>query len=86
MCYCECLNKCDVMKCSRSHFNMDTCAVLLCTEPVGVAICPALVLDLSPHWGQDESPDGADWSQYEPMHRLQNRCPQLAETGSFRTS
>ncbi|KAI3370163.1 hypothetical protein L3Q82_024446, partial [Scortum barcoo] len=30
-----------------------------------------------PHWGQEESPDEADWSQYELMHCLQNQCPQL---------
>lgn len=65
----------------------DRCSVLLCTVLVWLAVCsPGLVLDLSPHWGQEESPDEADWSQYEVMHCLQNQCPQLVETGSFRTS
>ncbi|KAI3354963.1 hypothetical protein L3Q82_004749 [Scortum barcoo] len=43
----------------------------------------ALVLDLSPHWGQEESPDEADWSQYELMHCLQNQCPQLGVSHKF---
>ena len=47
---------------------------------------PAPGLDLCPHWGQEESPGEPDWSQYEVMHCLQNQCPQLVETGSFRTS
>ena len=63
----------------------DRWAVLLCS--VCPSVCsPALVLDLFPHWGQEESPDEPDWSQYELMHCLQNQCPQLVETGSFRTS
>ena len=67
--------------------SADRCSVLLCTVLVWLTVCsPALVLDLSPHWGQEECSDEADWSQYEVMHCLQNQCPQLVETGSFRTS
>lgn len=68
-------------------FRMCRCTVLLCKVLVWLAVCsPGLVLDLFPHWGHEESPDAADWSQYEVMHCLQNQCPQLVETGSFRMS
>ena len=68
--------------CSEVKTSADTCTVLLWPA----VWAPAPVLDLCPHWGQEESPEEPDWSQYEVMHCLQNQCPQLVETGSFRTS
>ena len=67
---------------SEVKTSADTCTVLLWPA----VWAPAPVLDLCPHWGQEESPEEPDWSQYEVMHCLQNQCPQLVETGSFRTS
>ena len=66
--------------------SADRCSVLPCAIPWLAVRSPALVLNLFPHWGQEECSDEADWSQYEVMHCLQNQCPQLVETGSFRTS
>ena len=63
--------------------SADRYVVLLCTVLVRLAVCsPALVLDLSPHWGQ-ECPGEADWSQYVVMHHLQNQGPQSDGPGSL---
>ena len=67
---------------SEVKTSADTCTVLLWPA----VWAPAPFRDLFPHLGQEESPEEPDWSQYEVMHRLQNQCPQLVETGSFRTS
>ena len=61
----------------------DRYIVLLCTELLRLAVCsPALVLDLSPHWGQEECPGEADWSQYDVLHCLQIQCPRSDGPGS----
>ena len=67
---------------SEVKTSADTCTVLLWPA----VWAPAPFRDLFPHLGQEESPEEPDWSQYEVMHCLQNQCPQLVETGSFRTS
>lgn len=40
----------------------------------------------APHWGHEDSADGADWSMFELVHRLDNWCLQMVRTGSARTS
>lgn len=61
--------------------SANRCSILLCTQLLLLAVqSPELVLDFFPHRGQvslDES---------ESMHCLQNKCPQMVETGSFTTA
>ena len=69
--------------CSDMKTPADRYIVLLCTVLLRLAVCsPALVLDLSLHWGEEECPGEADWSQYDVLHCLQNQCPRSDGPGS----